>query len=145
MRRALWESRAGYQLLQELSRLTNRWEVEQLVRHQPSLAQLQQNHKLIVKFRSSNSGDHGLVLIDESGVESVRKLIPSCQHLEWPVLVTTITKQGHQCFYFLRDLRRFNMSPNTLTNRLELMSLVLWDSCVTQWVSGETNSRGSCT
>ena len=75
--------------------------------------------EIVIDFRK-HKGEHAPVYINGGELETVESFkflgVQITNNLSWSPHADTIVKKAHQCFYFLRRLRKFGMSVTNFTN-----------------------------
>ena len=76
--------------------------------------------ELVVDFRQSRRVDHPPILIDGVEVERVTSFkflgVHISEDLSWSLNTSSLVKKAHQRLFFLRRLRKVNLSHLTLKN-----------------------------
>ena len=92
--------------------------------------------EIVIDFRK-RSGEHAPVYINKDKVgrvESFKVLGDQItNNLSWSLHANSIVKKAHQCLYFLRRLRKFDMSATTLTNVYRCTIESILSGCITAW------------
>ena len=92
--------------------------------------------EIVIDFRK-HSGGHAPVYINGDEVEMVDSFkflaVQITNNLSWSPHADTIVKKAHQRLYFLRRLRKFDMSATTLTNFYRCTIESILSGCITAW------------
>ena len=97
--------------------------------------------ELIVDF-SKQQREHPPIHIDGTAVEKVVSFKFLCvhitDHLKWSTHTDSVVKKAQQCLFNLRRLKKFGLSPKTLTNFYRCTIESILSGCITAWY-------GNCT
>ncbi|XP_059823893.1 probable RNA-directed DNA polymerase from transposon BS isoform X4 [Hypanus sabinus] len=92
--------------------------------------------ELVVDFRRS-SGPHDPIYISGAQLEQVKSFkflgVNITNELTWSNQAESTAKKAHQCLYFLRKLKKFGLSPKTLTNFYRCTVESTFLGCITTW------------
>nr|XP_054597966.1 uncharacterized protein LOC107374014 [Nothobranchius furzeri]XP_054597967.1 uncharacterized protein LOC107374014 [Nothobranchius furzeri]XP_054597968.1 uncharacterized protein LOC107374014 [Nothobranchius furzeri] len=121
-----------------------RMEAERLVSwcsHNNLVLNTQKTAEVVVDFRKHTHPIPPLNLSDTpiTMVDSCRFLGTTItQDLEWEPTITTIRKKAQQRMYFLRQLKKFNLSPQSMRRFYTAIIESTLTSSITVWYAGAT-------
>ncbi|GAA6090908.1 uncharacterized protein LOC112144875, partial [Tachysurus ichikawai] len=100
--------------------------------------------ELVVDFRRQ-SREHKPITIDETPVERVSSFkflgVNISEDLTWSIHTNAVLKKAHQCLFFLRQLRKFGMSPSILRTFYTCTIESILTGCITAWFGNSTTGN----
>ncbi len=98
-------------------------------------------HELVADFRRQ-SREHTLITIDKTPVERVNSFKFLCVHITEDLTgsdhTDAVLKKAHQHLFFLRRLRKFEMSLSILRSFYSCTVESILTSCITAWFGNST-------
>ncbi|XP_078085185.1 uncharacterized protein LOC144503927 isoform X1 [Mustelus asterias] len=100
--------------------------------------------EIVINFRK-RKGEHAPVYINGDEIERVESFkflgAQITNNLSWSLHADTIVKKAHQRLYFLRRLRKFDMSPTTLTNFYRCTIESILSGCIVEFVFRKSDQK----
>ena len=93
--------------------------------------------ELIVDFRRTKGGAHTPICINGTEVERVASFkflgVHISEDLSWTLNTSTLIKKAHQRLFFLRRLKKANLSPQILVNFYRCTIESILTNCISVW------------